>query len=158
MTSRYKVDKDTIPSFIMAVVIKALLIFIAFLLSSNLLDYFERRGSADYTLIDFAPEIWLSLLAFVFGTLIIVISIASEKAPKLIDLFVTEYWSRLFIWLIALSSTENIFLHLLHRTNTLFIDNFIFLNNYILLPAFVIVAIPYIFYILKFTKSSNTQR
>ncbi|MEO5602008.1 MAG: hypothetical protein ABIR06_13895 [Cyclobacteriaceae bacterium] len=155
MSTRYKLNKDTMPSFLMAIVIKVVLILIAFLVQSNLLDYFETRSPADYTLIDFAPEIWLSLLAFVFGTLIIVISIASEKTPKLIDLFVTEYWSRLFIWLIALSSMENIFLHLVHGRNTIFIDNFIFLNNYILLPSFVIVAIPYIFYILKFTKSSN---
>jgi hypothetical protein len=147
--------KNTMPILVMAIFIKAALIVIAYVLPVNLLDFSGNQSSDHYSLVDFAPEIWLSLLAFVFGTLIIVISIASEKTPKLIDLFVTEYWSRLFIWLIALSSMENIYLHFIHTQHAFFIDNFIFLNNYIFLPCFVIAAIPYIFYILKFTKSSN---
>lgn len=153
MTRTYKQIKDTSPIAI-AIFVKAILILIAYLLPVSLLDLLGSE-SQDHALMDFAPEIWLSLLAFVFGTLIIVISIASEKAPKLIDLFVLEYWSRLFIWLIALSSMENIYLHFIDNNHTLFSANFVFLNNYIFLPASVIAAIPYIFYILKFTKSSN---
>jgi hypothetical protein len=155
MNQTYRRITDTTPILIMALLIKAAFILTAYLLPLNLLDFSGMQSSDLSNLIDFSPEIWLALLAFVFGTLIIVISIASEKTPKLIDLFVTEYWSRLFIWLIALSSMENIYLHFLHARHTAFIDNFIFLNNYIFLPGFVITAIPYIFYILKFTKSSN---
>lgn len=162
MRQFFKNMKDTRLILIVAILLKALLIFIAYLLPVNLLNFSGSISSDHYSLDDFAPEIWLSLLAFVFGTLIIVITIASEKTPKLIDLFVTESWSRLFIWLITLSSMENIYLHFLHTQpsfihtqHTFFIDNFIFLNNYILLPGLVISAIPYIFYILKFTKSSN---
>ncbi|MEX2233076.1 MAG: hypothetical protein WD824_13015 [Cyclobacteriaceae bacterium] len=153
MTLRFRRLKNTTP-IAMAIFVKAILILIAYLLPVNLLDRLGS-GATDYSLMDSAPEIWLSLLAFVFGTLIIVISIASEKAPKLIDLFVAEYWSQLFIWLIALSGMENIYLHFVHSGHAMFSSNLVFLNNYIFLPCLVIVAIPYIFYILKFTKSSN---
>lgn len=137
-----------------AVFIKAILILATYFLPVNLLDLIGSRPQ-EYQLMEFTPEIWLSLLAFVFGTLIIVISIASEKTPKLIDLFVAEYWSRLFIWVIALSSMENIYLHFINSNDGWFIANIVFLNNYIFLPVSVVVAIPYIFYILKFTKSST---
>lgn len=138
----------------MAILIKGILILAAFVLPVDLQDFAVGYSSGN-RLADFTPEIWLSLMAFVFGTLIIVVSIASEKTPKLIDLFVTEYWSCLFIWLIALCSLENIFLHFLYSEGSSFIDNIIFLNNYVLLPGFIIAAIPYIFYILKYTKSSS---
>jgi hypothetical protein len=136
----------------MALFIKGVLIFAIYMLPTNLLDY---SGQSAEKLTDFAPELWLSLLGFVFGTLIIVVSIASEKTPKLIDLFVTEYWSCLFIWLIALCSLENIFLHFQHSGHRMFFDNMVFLNNYVFLPTIIIAAIPYIFYILKYTKSSS---
>ena len=152
MIGRYNRMSGTTP-IAMAILIKGVLLLVAFLLPINMLDLLGT--SVEYGLLDFAPEIWLSLLAFVFGTLIIVISIASEKTPKLIDLFVSEYWSQLFIWLIALSSMENIYLHFFHSHHTVLSANFVFFNNYIFLPSFVIAAIPYIFYILKFTKSSN---
>jgi len=61
----------------------------------NLLDFFGTDTINRNNLISYAPEVWLSLLALVFGTLIIVISIASESTPKLIDLFVGDYKSRL---------------------------------------------------------------
>lgn len=121
----------------------------------NLLVVFGTEESTHINLISYAPEVWLSLLAMVFGTLIIVISIASESTPKLIDLFVGDYKSRLFIWLITLAGLENIVLQLVHIKHTLFLDNLIFLNNYLLLPGFIITSIPYIFYILKYTKYSN---
>jgi hypothetical protein len=156
MRQKLRRIKDT-AAIVMAIFIKAVLILAAYTLPFNLLDL-SGVSEPGYSLMDFAPEIWLSLLAFVFGTLIIVISIASEKAPKLIDLFVTEYWSRLFIWLIALSAMENLYLHLLNSKDAVSSGNMIFLNNYFFLPCSVIAAIPYIFYILKFTKSSNVIR
>lgn len=126
-----------------------------FAMPLNLLDYFGSGVISRVNLISYAPDVWLSLLALVFGTLIIVISIASESTPKLIDLFVGDYKSRLFIWLITLSSLEDILLQLIHTQETVFLDNLIFLNNYVLLPSFVLLSIPYIFYILKYTKNSN---
>ncbi len=154
---KYSTEKSILPILWTAIAIKAALILTAFILPVNLLDYSESQASGN-RFTDSAPEIWLSLMAFVFGTLIIVVSIASEKTPKLIDLFVTEYWSCLFIWLIALSALENIFLHFQYSAGNRFVDNVIFLNNYVLLPGFIVTSIPYIFYILKYTKTSSVVR
>src|SRR5882757_4037584 len=142
-------------AFTSALSIIVLLNLIAYPISLNMLDVFGSGASSRINPISYAPEVWLSLLALVFGTLIIVISIASESTPKLFDLFVGDFKSRLFIWSITLSSLENILLQLIHTQQTVLFDNLIFLNNYLLLPAFVILSIPYIFYILRYTKSSN---
>ena len=40
--------------------------------------------------IGFAPEVWQALLGMVLGTLILVISIASQSIPKLIDLYMRD--------------------------------------------------------------------
>ena len=45
--------------------------------------------------LDWAPEIWGGVLAMVLGTLIIVIAIAAESSPKLMDLFVKDWLSLL---------------------------------------------------------------
>ena len=41
--------------------------------------------------IGFAPEVWQALLGMVLGTLILVISIASQSIPKLIDLYMKVF-------------------------------------------------------------------
>lgn len=151
---KYNTEKSILPILWTALMVKGVILLFAFLLPLNLLDLSATESSGN-KLTDFAPEIWLSLLAFVFGTLIIVVSIASEKTPKLIDLFVTEYWSCLFIWLIALCGLENILVHFWDTGENRFIDNVTFLNNYVFLPGFILASIPYIFYILKYTKSSS---
>jgi hypothetical protein len=106
-------------------------------------------------LIAYAPEVWLALLALVFGSLIIVVSIASENTPKLIDLFIRDPRGRLYIWLIMLSSLENIYLQIFTASTSWFVANLILINNYVLLPLFVLLAIPYTYYILKYTKNAN---
>ena len=151
ISQRYKQILNTSHVLLLAVALKTVLVCIAYILPLNLL----QLSGNQLELFEFAPEAWLSLLAFVVGTLIIVISIASERTPKLIDLFVSDYWSRLFIWLITFSSVENIFLRFIHSRHGVFIDNWVLLNNYILLPLFVLAAIPYIFYIIKYTRISN---
>jgi hypothetical protein len=142
-------------AFITALLSLAVLNFIAFLVPFNFLTFFAGSELDRNTIINYAPEVWLALLAFVFGTLIIVISIASESTPKLIDLFVKDYKSRYYIWIITLSILQNVFLQLIHTQHTVFFDNLIYFNNYVLLPFFIVLAIPYIFYILRYTKNSN---
>ena len=44
-----------------------------------------RKESHDAVDLTFAPEIWGGVLATVLGTLIIVIAIAAESTPKLMD-------------------------------------------------------------------------
>ena len=53
----------------------------------------ETHDAVDLT---FAPEIWGGVLATVLGTLIIVIAIAAESTPKLMDLFVNRFISSIF--------------------------------------------------------------
>ena len=62
----------------------------------NFLDHqfnivFDDHKNVDLT---FAPEIWGGVLAMVLGTLIIVIAIAAESSPKLMDLFVKDWLDR----------------------------------------------------------------
>ncbi len=149
-----KLINNVSPTLFTALAIKSFLIWAAYMPTTNLYDYFGINVSGTNSLIDFAPEVWVSLLAFVFGTLIIVISIAAASTPKLIDLFISDVRSRLYIWLITLSTAENIILQPQSREN-LFVNNLIFVNSYLLLPLFGIIAIPYIYYILSFTKNSN---
>ena len=52
----------------------------------------------------FAPEIWGGVLAMVLGTLIIVIAIAAESSPKLMDLFVKDWLSLVYVWFLILAS------------------------------------------------------
>ena len=126
----------------------------AYYLPVNLIDFFGGAGLSRTNLINYAPEVWLSLLVMVFGSLIIVISIASSNTPKLIDLYIGEYHGLFYLWFIVLASFENSFLQV-RNGGTMFLDNLIFLINYFLLPVFTFLAIPYTFYILKYTKDSN---
>lgn len=138
-----------------ALAIKVSLILAAFFWPFDLFYLFLSHGLKLNLIVDSAPEVWLGLLAMVLGTLIIVISIAAASTPKLIDLFVTDARSRLFIWLIALSSAENILLQSSIAHESAFFNNLFFINNYLLLPLFSVIAIPYIYYILSYTKISN---
>ena len=53
--------------------------------------------------IGFAPEVWQALLGMVLGTLILVISIASQSIPKLIDFYMRDIRSLLYIWFLIIS-------------------------------------------------------
>lgn len=105
--------------------------------------------------IDFAPEVWLSLLSLVLGTLIIVISIASQNTPKLIDLYIKDRISLVYIWFLACSVAHNLWLQFFLSSNDITHMGSIFLNTYIFLPIALLLSIPYIFYILLYTKTSN---
>ena len=56
--------------------------------------------------IGFAPEVWQALLGIVLGTLILVISIASQSIPKLIDLYMKDLASLLYVWLLIFSGAH----------------------------------------------------
>ena len=76
----------------------------------------EAHVAVDLT---FAPEIWGGVLATVLGTLIIVIAIAAESTPKLMDLFVRDWISLIFIWFLILASIHStiLLIHLRLRSN-----------------------------------------
>ncbi len=140
---------------VVALAIKFACVALAYELTFSILESFGVPDQGHAALIAYAPEVWLSLLALVFGTLIIVVSIASENTPKLVDMFVGDPVGRLYIWMIMLSTLENIFLQIVAEKQSVFVSNMIFMNNYVMLPASVLLAIPYTFYILKYTKNTN---
>ena len=107
------------------------------------------------TSIDFAPEVWMAVLSMVLGTLIIVISIASQSTPKLIDLYIKDRKSLMYIWFITLSAGHNLILQLYLSTGEFGRQGSVLLNTYILLPIALLLSIPYILYILRYTKPSN---
>lgn len=124
----------------------------------DLSELFHRHIDSTSFYIEFAPEIWLTLMSIVLGTLIIVISIASQSNPKLIDYYIGDYPSLYYTCLITLAGIENIYLQLNLEIDSLFWKNVIFLNAYFLLPVAIINAIPYAFYILSYTKTSSLIR
>ena len=117
----------------------------------------EFHSSIDdtYFFIEFAPEIWLTLLGIILGTLIIVISIASQSNPKLIDYYLGDYPSLYYIWGITVGGMENIYMQLNLAINSVYWNNVIFMNVYLILPVAILGGIPYTFYILSYTKTSN---
>lgn len=107
------------------------------------------------TSIDFAPEVWFSLLGLVLGTLIIVISIASQSTPKLIDLYIKDQRSLLYIWFIAIAAAQNLWQQYFVSAGEMVRETTVILNSYIYLPIALLLAIPYILYILRYTKTGN---
>ena len=107
------------------------------------------------TIIAFAPEAWLGLLGLVLGTLIIVISVASQSTPKLIDLYTGDQTSLFYVWYIVVGSVHNMFLQLHPNSqDELLVINMLF-NTYLMLPLALMLAVPYVLYILRYTKTSN---
>ena len=110
----------------------------------------DTHDTVDLT---FAPEIWGGVLATVLGTLIIVIAIAAESTPKLMDLFVKDWVSLLFIWFLILASIHStIIMYYFGPMERL---SSVLLNTYVYLPLSSMLSLPYIFYILLYSKTDN---
>jgi len=110
----------------------------------------ETHDAIDLT---FAPEIWGGVLATVLGTLIIVIAIAAESTPKLMDLFVKDWVSLIFIWFLILASIHaTVIMYYFGPMERL---SSVMLNTYVYLPASSMLSLPYIFYILLYSKTDN---
>lgn len=120
-----------------------------------LLDNLFGLGKETHEAIDltFAPEIWGGVLATVLGTLIIVIAIAAESTPKLMDLFVRDWVSLNFIWFLILSSIHATVI--MYYFGPLERISSVMLNTYIYLPVSSMLSLPYIFYILLYSKTDN---
>lgn len=158
-------------------------IVVVFVFSFDFLLYSAHDNIASQELINFIkdtktkhdvepPEIWLSLLALVLGTLIIVISIASQSTPKLIDIYLKDSYSLSYVWFITVGALHNIFVDFfvtiffiessegeqISQANIAMLKNIKFsalLNSYVILPIALILAVPYILYILRYTQTKN---
>ena len=104
--------------------------------------------------IGFAPEVWQALLGMVLGTLILVISIASQSIPKLIDFYMRDIRSLLYIWFLIISGGHALIIKIYGEIGLVREPSRIF-NTHFLLSLCAIIAFPYVFYILRFTKPTN---
>lgn len=98
--------------------------------------------------LDFAPEVWLALIGLTLGTLVIVISIASQTIPKIAELYMQDWISLLYIWFLILGGTHAVFVKFYLEANVLRTSS-VALNLYFFLPVAIILALPYIFYVLR---------
>ena len=94
-------------------------------------------------------------MSLVLGTLIIVISIASQSTPKLIDLYTKDQVSLIYIWFLTAAAAHNLWLQLYVSGGGSARESSVLLNTYVLLPLGLILALPYIIYILRYTKPGN---
>jgi hypothetical protein len=100
-------------------------------------------------------EVWAAVLALVLGTLIIVISIASQSTPKLIDLYLRDWTSLFYVWFLTLAAAHNIYLQFVVGSQVASRQSSIILSTCILLPIATLLAVPYIYYILRYSKTST---
>ncbi|NJO01894.1 MAG: hypothetical protein HC880_09540 [Bacteroidia bacterium] len=154
----FKVLKKYQSGFVLLFVVAAVLV--ANYICSYLIDRFIKPDFMSVIqdndeIIGFAPEAWLSLLGLVLGTLIIVISVASQSTPKLIDLYTRDQTSLLYVWYIVVGSVHNMFLQLYGDFRPIAVISSMLFNTYFMLPAALLLAVPYVLYILRYTKTSN---
>lgn len=98
--------------------------------------------------IGFAPEVWLSLIALTLGTLVIAISIAAQTIPKIAELYMRDWVSLAYIWFLMIGGSHALFIKYYQDTESIRPAS-IMLNLYVFLPGSIIIAFPYIFYVLK---------
>ncbi|MEQ8469829.1 MAG: hypothetical protein RIC35_01510 [Marinoscillum sp.] len=113
---------------------------------------------SDPSFLDYSPELWVGLIALVLGTLIIVISIASQSTPKLISFFIGDYLSLMYSWALVYGLIHSFYSTAYHRDVVFTRLDSLHINVLIFLPLAALAAFPYILYILNFTKKSRIIR
>ena len=120
-------------------------------------DFLLNIGAnADWTQLDvgFAPIVWLSFFAIVLGSLTIVITFAAQNVPKLIDLYMDHWPSLLFVWWSAACLVHALSIKVLAEGGIQIIPSLVF-NFHVLLAVSLVIGFPFVFSILRSTKTSN---
>lgn len=102
----------------------------------------------------FAPETWLGIVSMIIGTLVVIITIASQVVPRMIDVYMNDWRSLLYAWFLVLSALHAIVIQKLMELR----PSSGLYNTFVLLPMSLILAFPYIYYILAMTKPSTIIR
>lgn len=102
----------------------------------------------------FAPETWLAVVSMIIGTLVVIITIASQVVPRMIDVYMNDWRSLLYAWFLVLSALHAIVIQKLMELR----PSSGLYNTFVLLPMSLILAFPYIYYILAMTKPSTVIR
>jgi hypothetical protein len=104
--------------------------------------------------VSFAPEVWLSITALVLGTLVVIITIASQVVPRIIDVYMNDWRSLFYGWGMILSAVHAVLLSKAASTRS----SSALLNLEVFMPLAIVVTFPYLFYILAYTKPNNIIR
>ncbi len=99
----------------------------------------------------FAPEVWLSITGLVVGTLVVIITIASQVIPRIIDVYMGDWRSLLYAWGLILSASHAVVFSKLAPTRT----SSVLLNVVVFMPVCILFAFPYLYYILGYTKPNT---
>lgn len=104
--------------------------------------------------VSFAPEVWLSITALIVGTLVVIITIASQVVPRIIDVYLHDWRSLCYAWSLILCASHSVLSSkiLPDRTSSLL------LNVALLMPVCILLTFPYLYYILGYTKPNNIIR
>ena len=102
---------------------------------------------------DALSGIWMALIALALGTLLLVISIASQSIPRLIDLYLGNRLSLLYIWFLVLGTAHSL---LVMQTASVPAGHSIKLCNLlVLLPLGLLLVFPYTCHVLKQSKPDH---
>ena len=104
--------------------------------------------------VGFAPIVWLSFFAIILGSLTIVITFASQNIPKLIDLYMDHWPSLFFVWWAVACLVHVLTIKVLAESGAQIIPSLVF-NFHVLLAVSLVIGFPFVFSILRSTKTSN---
>jgi hypothetical protein len=113
--------------------------------------FFPDKAAADMS---FAPEVWLSITALVLGTLVVIITIASQVVPRIIDVYLNDWTSLLYGWLMIICAMHSVLLSKIAPTR----NSSILINVVLFMPLCIMLTFPYLYYILRYTKPSTIIR
>ena len=105
--------------------------------------------------VSFAPIVWLSFFAIILGSLTIVITFASQNVPKLIDFYMDHWLSLLFVWWSAACLVHALSIKVLSEVVGADIVPSLVFNYHVLLAVSLVIGFPFIFSILRSTKTNN---
>ncbi len=98
--------------------------------------------------IGFAPEVWLSVIGVTLGTLVIAISIAAQNIPKITELYMQDWCSLAYMWFLIFGGCHAVLTKSGVEAGASRISSVV-LNLYGLLPIAILLAFPYVFYVLR---------
>jgi hypothetical protein len=103
--------------------------------------------------VDALSGIWLALISLALGTLLLVISIASQSIPRLVDLYLHNRLSLLFIWFLILGAAHSLVVMQCATVPTGYAIKVF--NLLVLLPIGLLSLFPYTCHILKQSKPDH---
>ncbi len=102
---------------------------------------------------DALSGIWMALIALALGTLLLVISIASQSIPRLIDLYLDNRFSLLFIWYLVLGASHSLLV--MQYSSVPAGYSLKVFNLLVLLPLGLLLVFPYTCHVLKQSKPDH---